>query len=419
MSGMNPAVAVFGALLLSAAFLLTGNGLLVTVIPVRAGLESFSSVSIGLIGASYFLGFAAGCYFGGRIVRRAGHVRTFSAMASLAAVMALAHALFVEPAPWWIFRACTGFCFAVLYVVIESWLNERASNENRGRLLAIYNFINLTVVSVGQMMLTLYDPRAFPLFALASILISLSVIPHAMTTAPAPAPVEVIHLRLGYLFRKSPVGCFGALCVGLVMGAFWSMGPVYAQLRGFDTQGIAYFMTAAVLAGAIGQLPLGRLSDRVDRRLVIMGACLLGAASGAAMALFTGPGSLAEFILIGIFGGMTFPMYAVCLAHLNDYSAHDEFVEASSAMLFIYAAGALAGAIAASILMERIGPQGLFAFTAASHFALALLTLARLRTREGPAADDKEPFVAVTRTSPTVYALDPRGEAPEEDDIRP
>lgn len=414
---MNPAVAAVGALLLSAAFLLMGNGLLVTVIPVRANLESFSSVAIGLIGASYFLGFAAGCYSGGRIVRRAGHVRTFSAMASFASVMALVHALFVEPMFWWIFRACTGFCFAVLYVVIESWLNERAGNDNRGRILAIYNFINLTVVSAGQMMLMLHDPGAFPLFALASILISISVIPLAMTTAPA--PVEVIRLRLRYLFRKSPVGCFGAFCVGLVIGAFWSMGPVYAQLRGFDTQGIAYFMSAAVLAGAVGQLPLGRLSDKLDRRRVIMGACLLGAASSAAVALFAGQSSRAAFALIGVFGGMTFPVYAVCVAHLNDHTARDEFVEASSAMLFIYAAGALIGAIASSNLMDLIGPRGLFAFTAAGHLVLALLTFARLRTRKGPAADGKEPFVAVTRTSPTVYALDPRGESPERDDTRP
>lgn len=416
---MNSAVAAVGALLLSAAFLLMGNGLLVTVVPVRANLESFSSVAIGLIGASYFLGFAAGCYSGGRIVRRAGHVRTFSAMASFASVMALVHALFVEPMFWWIFRACTGFCFAVLYVVIESWLNERAGNDNRGRILAIYNFINLTVVSAGQMMLMLYDPGDFALFALASILISISVIPLAMTTAPAPAPVEVIRLRLRYLFRKSPVGCFGAFCVGLVIGAFWSMGPVYAQLRGFDTQGIAYFMSAAVLAGAVGQLPLGRLSDKFDRRRVIMGACLLGAASSAAVALFAGQSSRAAFALIGVFGGMTFPVYAVCVAHLNDHTARDEFVEASSAMLFIYAAGALIGAIASSNLMELVGPRGLFAFTSAGHFALALLTFARLRTRKGPAADDKEPFVAVTRTSPTVYALDPRGESPERDDTRP
>jgi MFS family permease len=405
---MIATVTPVAALLVSVAILLMGNGLQGTLLPVRANIEGFAAFEIGLIGTAYFIGFGAGCYFGGRIVRRAGHIRTFAAMASLASALALAHALFVEPSLWWLFRALTGFCFAVLYVVIESWLNETASNENRGRILSIYSVINLTVITVGQMMLTLYDPATFPLFALASILVSLAVIPLAMTKALPPAPVETVRFRLPYLYAISPVGCAGALAVGMANGAFWTLGPVFAQERGFDVTGIALFMSVAVLAGALSQWPLGRLSDKRDRRQIIIAVCLVGALSGITMAVFKDIGPGATYALVVVFGGMAFPLYSLCLAHMNDFVARGEFVEASSAMLLLYAVGAALGAIPASILMGHIGPQGLFAFTALGHFALATFTLIRMRRRTAPPASEKAPFVSVPRTSPTLYALDPR-----------
>ncbi|NNE82504.1 MAG: MFS transporter [Alphaproteobacteria bacterium] len=413
---MIAAVMPVAALLLSAAFLLMGNGLQGTLLPVRANIEGFAFPEIGLISTAYYIGFGAGCYYGGRIVRRAGHIRTFAAMASLASAIALIHALIVTPELWWLMRAVAGFCFAVLYVVVESWLNECATNDNRGRILSIYNVINLTVITVGQMMLTLADPRAFPLFALASILVSLAVVPLAMTTTSPPAPVEIVRIRLRYLYSLSPVGCVGVFIVGLVNGAFWALAPVFAQGRSFDLTGIALFMSTAVLAGAVGQWPLGRLSDLRDRRYVIVGASTLAAVGGVAMVFSGGLGPWTGFVSVAVFGSMALPIYSLCLAHMNDFAPKGEFVATSSAMLLLYAAGAALGPIPASFLMGQVGPQGLFTATALGHAALAAFTLMRIYRRTAPAMERKEPFITVPRTSPTFYALDPRSDAagPEE-----
>ncbi len=405
---MIATVAPVAALLLSAALLLMGNGLQGTLLPVRANLEGFAVPEIGLIGTAYYIGFAAGCYYGGRIVRRAGHIRTFSAMASLASAIALVHALFPNPVLWWLLRGSAGFCFAVLYVVIESWLNERASNENRGRILSVYNIINLTVITVGQMMLTLADPSAFPLFALVSVLVSLAVIPLAMTQAVPPSPVERVRIQLRSLYAMSPVGCVGVFVVGLVNGAFWALGPVFAQERGFAVVGIALFMSGAVLAGAVGQWPLGRLSDRRDRRQIIVAACVLGTLASVAILVFADIAPWVLFAAVLVFGAVAFPLYSLCLAHTNDFVPRNEFVATSSAMLLLYAVGAALGAIPASVLMSQIGPLGLFASTALGHLFLAGFALTRMRRREAPATALKGPFVGVPRTSPTLYALDPR-----------
>lgn len=408
---MVASIVPVAALLLSVALLLMGNGLQGTLLPVRANLETFSVPEIGLIGTAYFIGFGAGCYYGGRIVRRAGHIRAFAAMASLASAVVLVHALFPTPILWWLLRGVSGFCFAVLYVVIESWLNEQATNETRGRILSIYNMINLTVITIGQLLLILADPGAFPLFILVSILVSLAVIPLSMTTAVAPAPVLQVQIRLRSLYAVSPVGCVGVLVVGLVNGAFWALAPVFAQELGFGVSGIALFMSAAVLAGACAQWPLGRLSDLRDRRQVIVGACVVGALGSVAAMVAAGLRPAAIYPAVIMFGAMAFPLYSLCLAHMNDFVRRDDFVATSSAMLLLYAGGAALGAIPASLLMSQMGPPGLFASTALGHAALALFTIARVRQRAAVAPERKEPFISIPRTSPTLYALDPRSKS--------
>ena len=206
---MTSVVAPIAALLLSVAFLLMGNGLQGTLLPLRANLEAFGALDIGVLGSAYFLGFAIGCLYGPHVVRRAGHIRTFTAMVAIASCIVLAHALVVSPVVWWLMRAATGYCFAVLFMVIESWLNEKATNENRGFVFSVYTIINLTVLTLGQLMLVLDDPGDFPLFSLASILVSIAAVPVALTTAPAPAPIAAVKIRIGHLFRLSPVGFVG------------------------------------------------------------------------------------------------------------------------------------------------------------------------------------------------------------------
>ena len=397
------------ALLASAALLLTGNGLQGALLPVRAYVENFTTLEVGILGATYFLGFAAGCLIGSRIVRRAGHIRTFTAMVSLASAVVLAHAMVLYPVVWWICRGITGLSFAVLFLVIESWLNERSTNENRGRMFSIYTFINFSVVAVGQMMLTLADPRAFTLFAGASILISLAALPVALTRAEAPAPLEAIRFRLRHLYRCSPIGFVGAAVVGLANGAFWSLAPVYvlAIPVGGGADMVAIFMSLAVISGAIAQWPFGHVSDRVDRRIVILVSCIGSVVVGIAMGLFADRWAAGLWVFPCLFGWFVFPLYALCAAYMNDWVETGAFVEAAGVLLLLFAVGSVVGSVAAAAAMQVLGPSGLFFFTATVHALLALFTLARMQVRDPLPIADQEPFAESIQAAYTVAPIDP------------
>lgn len=405
---MSSVVAPVAALLLSVAILLTGNGLQGTLLPVRAELEAFGTFSIGVLGSAYFVGFAIGCVFGPQTVRRVGHIRTFTALTAVASAVALAHALIVQPQLWWLLRAITGFCFAGLYVVIESWLNDRATNETRGTILSLYTVINLTVITLGQLMITFYDPSKFPLFALASILVSLAAVPVAITTSQAPVPPKLAVIRPQRLYRVSPVGLMGCFASGLANGPFWTLGPLFAVESGLDLRGVAFFMSLTVLGGAIGQWPLGLLSDRMDRRKVIVGICAVAAVGAVALAVMSRMAP--AYILWGGlgFGLFAFPLYAVCVAHANDYVDPAEFVEASGSLLLVNAAGSIVGPLVAAVAMGVAGPAGLFGTITLVFVIMAGFALYRMRQRAGRPAAEKAHFVAVPRTSPEVAPLDPR-----------
>ena len=403
------AFAPIAALLFSAALLLTGSGLQGALLPVRAYVESFTTLQVGILGATYFLGFAAGCLVGSRFVRRVGHIRTFTAMVSLASAMVLAHAMVLEPVVWWICRGVTGLSFAVLFMVIESWLNERSTNENRGRMFSIYTFIHFTVVAVGQMMLTLADPRAFTLFAGASILISLAALPVALTRAEAPAPLEAVRLRLPYLYRCAPIGFAGAAVVGLGNGAFWSLAPVYVLEipLGGGADMVAIFMSLAVVSGAIAQWPFGQVSDRVDRRVVILVSSIGSAVVGIAMGLFAHRWPAGLWVFPCLFGWFVFPLYALCAAYMNDWIESGEFVEAAGVLLLLFAVGSVAGSVAAAAAMQVLGPSGLFFFTATAHALLALFTVARMQVRAPLPVAEQEPFAESIQAAYTVAPIDP------------
>jgi len=390
------------ALLLAVALLLTGNGLLGTLIPIRGQLEAFSTFSIGLLGSTYFLGFAAGCFYGARLVRRVGHIRTFTAMASIVAAVSLVHGLLPLPGPWWVMRVVTGFCFAVLYIVIESWLNERATNETRGTVLSAYLFINLTVITVGQMMTTLSDPATLTLFALASIMVSAAVVPVALSAAAAPQPIEAVRVRIRRLYHTSPIAFAGCLAVGFANGAFWTLAPLFVQRAGFGVTAVALFMSATVLGGAAGQWPTGALSDRMDRgRLVVLMASLSALLGLGLIASTTAPLPL----LLGaaaLWGAVAFPLYAVAVAQANDHAESTEFVEMSSGLLLTYAAGAVIGPIIATGAMDLLEPGGLYAFTATVHALLVLFGYWQL-SREVPVpAAEHTPFTEALQAAQTI-----------------
>jgi MFS family permease len=407
------AFAPITALLLSVALLLMGNGLQGTLLPIRANLEAFSATEIGILGSAYFFGFACGCFYGPRVIRRAGHIRAFTALVAIASCVVLVHALFLNPILWWVLRAMTGFCFAALFMIIESWLNEKSSNENRGFVFSLYTIINLTVVTIGQLMLGLDRPESFPLFLLASILVSLAAVPIALTRAEAPAPVRSVKIRLRHLYRLSPVGVIGCLAVGLANGSFWALAPVFAQDKGADTWGVAIFMSVAVIAGALGQWPLGQLSDKMDRRRVIIGSACGSAIAGVLFVLWAppwGPGLLALVFLFGLFA---FPIYGIAVAHMNDYVESDGYVEAASGLLLVFALGAVVGPVAASTLIRIFGPDALFGMTAAVQLCLAGFALYRMQMRAPAPLEEHVAFTESLNFAQTVSTVDPSADSDE------
>lgn len=404
---MKKALAPVAALLIGVSILLTGQGLQGTLLPVRATIEQFPTVSIGVMGALYFLGFTAGCLRGGELVRRVGHVRVFAAMTALASAVPLLHGLAPNPWSWGLFRMVTGFCFAVLYVVIESWLNESATNENRGVVFSAYTVITLTVMAFGQMMLLWKDPADFYLFAVASVLVSLAALPVALSVAPTPGLPVVARLDVRRLYRISPAGTLGCLATGFANGSFWSLGPVFAAGISGDVTLAAWFMTSAVIGGAAAQWPIGFLSDRFGRRQLLASSALACAGVAAAIVTLSGNAGQVGITLMGAaWGAFAFPLYAIAVAHTNDFADSNEYVMVSGGLLMMYGIGAIAGPFLASTLMAQTGPTGLFMFTAGIHIALVLYSAQRSFRRASPPAEQHIAYgdaLAVVQTASQVY----------------
>lgn len=380
---MIQAITAVASLLIGTAILLTGQGLQGVLMPVRATLEDFSMVAVGLIGTTYFLGFTFGCLRGPTLIRRAGHVRVFAAMTALASASPLLLGLWINLWSWAVLRLVTGFCFAVLYIVIESWLNERSNNTNRGRIFSAYTLINMTVLAVGQQMMLLDDPLKLNLFAVTSVLVSLAAVPVLMSRSESPRQIEDAKLDLAKVFRISPVGLLGSLASGLANGAFWALAPVFVVATSGDVSAAAWFMTAVVLGGATGQYPLGWLSDRVDRRRVLVVIAILAALAGLAIWAVTVHMPTIVLVASGfIWGSMAYPVYSIAAAHANDRTDPDSYVITSSGLLLAYGIGAICGPMIASATMTGVGAGGLYLYTAVIHAGLALFVGYRGRQRK-------------------------------------
>lgn len=401
-----------GAILLSVAFLLLGNGLSGTLIPLRAHLDGFSNMAIGALGSFYYGGFVIGCFVVPRLLARVGHIRTFAVAASLTAATVLLQPMSDSVLVWFAVRAGFGFCAAGVYMVIESWLNDRATNQTRGRILAAYVVVNLGCLMLGQWLLPLASPKADTLFSLSAVIYILCVLPVGLTLLPQPEPQEAPVLRIRRLMETSPVGMAGVITVGLANGAFWTLAPVYAISLGFSSAGIALFMSAFILGGTLIQLPLGRFSDRLDRRWIIAGVCSAAAVGGVALALLGRSGAPLPWLLYPLaffFGAAMLPLYSLSIAHANDRIARTEFVEASASLLMVNALASVVGPSLAAVVTARAGLASLFFYTAAIHVAMVVFTLTRI-TMKAPSTQSLEPILAVPQqqASPSAAELDPR-----------
>jgi MFS family permease len=408
-----------GAILLATAFFLLGNGLTGTLIPLRAHLEGFSDLQIGAIGSFYYAGFVAGCFIVPKLLARVGHIRTFAVAASLTAATILLLPIWISPVAWFADRAAFGFCAAGGYMVIESWLNDRATNQTRGRVLSAYVIVNFGFLMLGQWLLPTASPKSYELFSIAAITYILCVVPVGLTLLPQPVPQQRPTLRVRRMMETAPVGVAGMIAVGLANGAFWSLAPVYAISLGFTTTGIALFMSAFVIGGMLIQFPLGRFSDRLDRRWIIVAICTAAAVSGVALALLGRWSTQMPWLLYPLslfFGAAMLPLYSVSLAHANDRIERSEFIEASATLLMINGLAAVAGPTVAAFITARTGLASLFFFTAGVHTLMVLFTLTRILIKRAPPEELREHFVAMPQqqASQNAAELDPR--APEHDE---
>ncbi|TFL20295.1 MFS transporter [Jannaschia formosa] len=388
--------------------LLAGNGLQGTLVALRATAEGFAPVTIGLLGASYFVGFLAACFVTARMIRAVGHVRVFAALASIAGAGTLVLVLAVDPWVWGLVRAAMGFCFSGLFMVIESWLNQSAHPSERGRVLSLYRLVDLTSVTGGQFLLPVFGVAGFEIFAVTAILFALSLLPVALTDTSRPEPPKSPRFRPGELWRLSPVAVLAALSIGLTTSAFRLIGPLYAQEIGFDTAQVALFMNAGILGGVLLQWPLGALSDRLDRRWTLFGATLGAVAAG----LFLNAAAAPVAIYVGAlaFGAFAMPLYSLAAAQANDRAGPEgDYVAISAALIFWFSVGAIVGPLTASALVQGFGPAALFAYTSAVHGAMAAITLVQIARRAAVPREGRGPFVALLRTSPAIFRLARRG----------
>ena len=415
---MKYALAPVAALLIGVAILMTGAGLQGTLLPVRASLENFSTFAIGLIGAAYFLGFTVGCLKGGELVKSVGHVRVFLAMTALGSASPLMHGMILNPVAWIFLRFLTGFCIAVLFVVIESWLNERSTNEDRGLVFSTYVMITLSVLAAGQMMTLLYAPEGLELFLIASVLVSLGAVPVALSKSVSPEQPTDVEVDLRRLFRISPSGTLGCLAAGIGLGAFWSLAPVFVNAFQDDVSLAAWFMSAVVVGGALSQWPLGFISDRFGRRKTLFAAALICALIGALIVGSAEQAGIVSMSLLGVaWGAFAFPLYSISVAHANDYAEASDYVMVSSGLLLMYGGGAVLGPFAASAVMSLLGEAGLFVMAAIVHLSLAIYVLARISRRESAPEEQHIAFgdaLATTYCASQVYEEEILHQAEEE-----
>ena len=347
------------ALLLGMLFLQLGNGLQGTLLSVRGELENFSTFEMSVVMSAYFAGFLGASRLVPDLIRRVGHVRVFAALASFISAVLILYPLLVNPWVWSGGRVIIGFCFCGVYITAESWLNNAATNENRGKLLSSYMVVQMAGIVAAQLLLLIGDPGGFELFVLISVLVSISFAPILLSITPTPAFEATKPMSIKELFSTSPLGCIGMFFLGGIFSAQFGMAPVFGTKAGLSLSEISSFVAAFYIGAMVFQFPIGWLSDQMDRRILIVVTSAIGFI--AALSAMVVEGSF--LILVGsafFIGGMSNPLYSLLIAYTNDFLELDDMASASGGLLFLNGLGAISGPLFTGYLMTKMGPQGFF-----------------------------------------------------------
>jgi len=400
--------------------LMIAHGFQGNLLGVRSVIEDFNFIATGAIMSGYFVGYFAGANSIPQLVGRVGHIRVFAAFASMASLSILIHAIFVNPTIWTIGRFITGFSMVAIFIVMESWLNDRANNRTRGQLLSIYMFITLIGLSAGTLLLNFSSPEKYEPFILISLLLSSALIPILLTKRKPPKFKKLGYIEIKGLYKTSPLATLSMFCTGIIHSALFTLGAVYAASMNFSLFEISLLLFLVTISGGIFQWPIGYYSDKSDRRIIII-FCTFAAAIFSFLAIVASGTSLENmylassvgidkfmfFIYVALYAGMAIPMFTLNLAYVNDYISKEKFVAAGAGMQIIFGLGALTGPFLCSLLMTRYGTNGFFVHLLFFHIIIGLFGLYRITKR--PYSDNPESvFTPLPRNiTPLGIELDP------------
>ncbi len=398
---MFQVIATSWALLLGMALLMMGNGLQATLMGVRGALEGFTTFELSIVTSAYFAGFLIGSRTTPWMIRRVGHVRVFAALASLISATLILFPTISDPWFWTVLRVVIGLGFSGVYVTAESWLNNAASNENRGRTLSAYMTVQMFGIVSGQAILAMGDPAGFIVFIIPSVLVSVSFAPILLSVSPTPVFETAKPMGLGKLFRSSPLTLVGMALLGGLFAALLGMGSVYATRIGLGVGQVSSFVGAIFVGSMLFQYPIGWLSDRLDRRKLILFLAAVGGVTSFIAFLWDGDFTFLLFVAL-VMGGTVNPLYSLLIAYLNDYLATDNMAAASGGLVFVNGLGAVGGPIVTGWLMELAGPRGFWLFIAILLTALVCYAAYRMTQRAAVPADETGVYVSVLPTASPV-----------------
>lgn len=393
------------------SLIMLGNGLQGTLLGVRATIEGFDTATIGIIMSLYYFGFLGGSYYVPKLISQVGHIRVFTALASLASTTVLLHGLYPDPWLWAIIRGFTGFSYAGLYIVVESWINNASTNKTRGQMFGVYQLISYGGMAVGQFALNIAEPSEIDLFVMTSILVSVALLPIALSSRPAPNFEEPEPLSLKRLYVISPLGLMGCFIVGFGGAAIFGLGAVYASEIGMSIPQISTFMALFIIGAVVSQIPIGFISDKYDRRLVIIGTALVSAViSLICFAVSNNPYLLN--IVFFFLGGISLPIYGLSMAHINDHLSPRQYVGASASAILVNGVGAAAGPLLISLLMSLFGTQTYFLSIALVFFYLVGYGVYRTQKREAVPMEEQGDYTAMpARPTPISMTITEEGHA--------